>query len=136
METEQLAPKGRTFIVRTSETYESPITNGAKLFPLKRRRDEDGGGTTSPNKRAEPEAAWTYSQFRISLDGTPIPTPPPPIPGTSVLNPSDFAPALAPSPAPAVEENMAPIPTTAVAENGTSEKVRNQFRNDNNRTLT
>ncbi|KAI1798109.1 hypothetical protein LXA43DRAFT_933980 [Ganoderma leucocontextum] len=111
------AQKGPRFIVRTSETYESPATNRTRpLFSLKRPRDEDGGGDMSPNKRAEPETPGTYSQFR--LNGTPIPTPPPPIPGTGVLNPSDFAPA----PTPFVEENVTPVPTAVVAENGVSEK--------------
>ncbi len=130
-EVEEPVQKGATFIVRTSETYESPVTHGTRaLFSLKRPRpDEDSGGDISPNKRAEPEAPGTYSQFRISLNGTPIPTPPPPIPGTGVLNPSDFAPA----PIPFVEESVSPAPPAVVAENGVLEKVRNNVWDDGKR---
>ena len=112
---EESVQKGTTFIVRTSETYESPVTKANRpSFPLKRPRDHEDSGDTSPNKRAEPEGSGTYSQFKISLNSTPIPTPPPQIPGTGVLNPSDFAPPVT------AVENVGPA---AIGANGVSEKV-------------
>ncbi|PIL27604.1 hypothetical protein GSI_10755 [Ganoderma sinense ZZ0214-1] len=121
VDSEEPVPKETTFIVRTSETYEAPGTNRTRpSFSLKRPREHDESGDMSPNKRPEPEASGTYSQFRISLNGTPISTPPPPIPVTGVLNQSDFAPPVS-----AVEE-MVLVPPPFITENGVSEKCGNK----------
>ena len=107
------AQKQATFIVRTSETYESASvsTNGHKLnCASKRLRDEDHRNSP-PSKRPELEAGGTYSRFRISLSNTPAPTAPrTPFPGEGMMDTSSLA------------------PVATQTENGPPEKVSNGLR--------
>ena len=60
----QRAQRRETFIVRTSETYETPpVMNNKPTFALKRRRDEDYYDLVQ-NKRANTSG---YSMFKVSL---------------------------------------------------------------------
>ena len=79
----QRAQRRETFIVRTSETYETPpVMNNKPMFALKRRRDEDYYDLVQ-NKRANTSG---YSMFKVSLEQTPA-------------HSSEIAQALAPPPA-------------------------------------
>ncbi len=85
-----------TFIVRTSETYETPPNLQNKpTFALKRRRDEDYYDLVQ-NKRTELDGSG-YSMFKVSLSTTPtqsesvVPTPSPQIAQAHVAQPAVIA---------------------------------------------
>ncbi|KAI0746893.1 hypothetical protein C8Q80DRAFT_804308 [Daedaleopsis nitida] len=62
------AQKQTTFIVRTSQTYETPPTYSNKpTFVIKRRREDDYDVLTTPPKRTQVEAPGQFSTFRITM---------------------------------------------------------------------
>ncbi|RDX54642.1 hypothetical protein OH76DRAFT_1398025 [Lentinus brumalis] len=94
-----------TFIVRTSETYETPPNLQNKpTFALKRRRDEDYYDLVQ-NKRTEPDGCG-YSMFKVSLSTTPTQSE-----------------SVAPTPSPHIAQAHVPQPAV-IAETSTSSKVQ------------
>ncbi|RPD65645.1 hypothetical protein L227DRAFT_607121 [Lentinus tigrinus ALCF2SS1-6] len=106
----QLGQRRNTFIVRTSETYESPpATTNRPMYALKRRRDEDYYDLVQ-NKRTVQDGSG-YSMFQVSLS-----------------NPPAQSGSATPNPSPQLAQAQVP-PAAAVADTDMLNKVQCSHKN-------